>query len=122
MPADLDDLKSKALETAWRFLEGRMYGQRRSRAIAALKRRVTGWEREDCERWFELSLAACRDIGECIETESAEAWDLYRESMQRGTVMDFTPMAERIHAAHPDFPVDNLNGWIAMSFSWRELR
>jgi hypothetical protein len=32
MKQDLDDLKSKALQTAWRFLETGAYGKRRERA------------------------------------------------------------------------------------------
>lgn len=122
MPADPDDLKSKALETAWRFHEHRMYGQRRSRAISALKKRVPGRDREDYEHWFDLSLAACLDIIDCIERDTAEAWELYHKSMEHGTRMNFAPIAQRVHAAHPDFPVDELNLLIAAAFSWRELR
>jgi len=122
MAKDLQELKSKALETAQRLIDQQIYGRRESRAISALRKRVPGWERQDYERWFVRALAAHEEVVKAIKDEPDRLWKLYHESMQRGSRMDFTPIAERIHAAHPDFSVQELNVMIAMSFSWRLLR
>ncbi len=103
--ASLDEVKTRALETAYRFDAYQSYGGSLGGALLALNRRCPGWERDELEPWLDKALAVQRDARPWLEEHEAEP----RRASDEDRPYDFAWFRET-HPGWPDDAIDNLLG------------
>ncbi len=106
--AAVDDVRAKALETAFRLEAYSFYGGSFSSALRALKRRCPGWQRDELESVLNEALLVQRAVGPWLEANEAEL----RRASAEGRDYDF----REFRAAHPGWPADAIDGLAGINF------
>lgn len=106
--AAVDDVRAKALETAYRLEAYSFYGGTVGGAIRALKRRCPGWQRDELEPVLNEALLVQRAVRPWLEANEAEL----RKASAEGREYDFCAF----RAKHHDWPADAIDGLVGVNF------
>ncbi len=110
----LDDLKGKALETAYRLDAYSSYGGNVKRAVTALARRNSDWPREDIERWLHEAIVVQDSATAWLEINKQRMFDWHREEQQP----DIGTVTQSFRDAHAVFPASELDWLLGINFMY----
>ena len=116
---DLDDLKEKALETAYRLHAGSMYGGTIDGAFKALKRRCPGHDEADIAACLRAAVEVQQAVHAWLEENSALAFEEYRKT---DDAIEFSRIAAAFYAAHSRWPRAGLDALFGMNFLYFHLK
>ncbi len=115
---ELDDLKEKALETAYRLLAYSMYGGKFGGAVRALKRRCPGHDPDAVAACLRDALEVQRNVHDWLEENSALAFEEYKKT---DDAVDFRRIAAPVYATHSSWPQAGLDALFGMNFLYFHL-
>lgn len=112
-------LQEIGLETAQRLIDYDSYGKSESRAIAAMRRRHPGLDREQYAQVLADSIAVHKAAIEFVAANAQAFWNGYEQEAQR---LNIEPIAAGFIESHPSFPPDLLVGTLQFVFYLYHLR
>ena len=112
-------LQEIGLETAQRLIDYDSYGKSASRAIAAMKRRYPGLDREQYAGVLSDSIAVHKAAIEFVEANAPAFWNCYEQD-SRG--LNIGPIAAGFIESHPAFSPESLTGTLQFVFYLHHLR
>jgi hypothetical protein len=115
----LRQLKKKALHTAHRFIDYDSYGQKESRALAALKKKCPGWGDEEYRFWLIKAIALHQSAVEYIKTHAEY---LVASYSQKPDQFDMKTLAADFIRQQTDFDPDEVVATLMWVFYWYQLR
>ncbi len=116
---ELDDLKEKALETAYRLLAYSMYGGTFDGAVRALKRRCPAHEHDVVVECLREAVEVQAAVHKWLEENSALAFEEYKKS---DDAVDFSRIAAPVYATHSQWPREGLDALFGMNFLYFHLK
>ena len=118
MNDQLDDLKEKALETAYRLHAGSMYGGTFDGAVRALKRRCTAHDHDAVVACLREAVEVQAAVHAWLEENSALAFEEYKKT---DDAVDFRRIAAPFYATHSSWPQAGLDALFGMNFLYFHL-
>lgn len=118
-PTDLETLKENALETAQRLIDYDSYGGRRTKAIAALRRRTPGHENSVYEYWFDEAVQTHK----CAISYTRKNADFFYKLMGiNPNKVSFAGHIDEFENENPKFSARQLDGVLVFTFYLYHLR
>ena len=121
MGENLDNLKSKALETAQRYVDYGSYGATETKAISALKRKCPGYNKDIYTEWFEKAVATHKNAVAFVHRNRKKAHDLYDANKNKENI-GLKPLAIEYSKIDKNFNIEMLLNTICFIFYWYHLR
>ena len=116
--AQLDDLKGKALETAYRLDAYSFYGGTEAGAIRALQRRCAGTDKQELADWLRRAIDVQSHASAWLRDNASRV----RESSDTLTEIDFRRIARDFYDAHPEWPPKELDGLLGINYFYFYLK
>lgn len=114
-----EKLLSVGLQTAQRLIDYDSYGKREYRAVAAMRKRVPGFSREEYSQTLRDTIVIHKEALAFVKTHRREFFRLYEKHK---SIDDFHLISGDFIASHSDYPRDSLMALLTFIFYYWHLR